>query len=188
VGRGAWLRAWINKLIPPCLGGLAGSGIERTLLAAGFHRAPVCARRPVVRRALRLSRPLSSSCIQFFSPTWGFGVSVPGPDDAISFQIGAAIFTFAVLGILFTWRTAGRLRWEIGYFITGTLAALFVSSVWAPPLWEMPLLGGLLQSAQFPWRWLVIATRRRQRAGRADRPSRGACANAGGCRCRCWLS
>jgi hypothetical protein len=63
-----------------------------------------------------------------------------------------------VLGILFTWRTAGRLRWEIGYFVTATLAALFVSSVWAPPLWEMPLLGGLLQSAQFPWRWLVIAT------------------------------
>jgi hypothetical protein len=63
VGRGAWVRAWIKALIPPCLGGLAGSGIERSLLAAGFHRAPVCARRPVVRRALRLPRPLSSSCI-----------------------------------------------------------------------------------------------------------------------------
>jgi hypothetical protein len=95
---------------------------------------------------------------QFFSPAWGFGASVSGPEDAISFQIGAAIFTFAVLGILFAWQTATRLRWEIGFFVTSTLAALFVSSVWAPPLWEMPLLGGLLQSAQFPWRWLVIAT------------------------------
>ena len=27
---------------------------------------------------------------QLFSPQWGFGVSTPGPEDPISFQLGAA--------------------------------------------------------------------------------------------------
>jgi hypothetical protein len=29
---------------------------------------------------------------------------------------------------------------------------------WSAPLWELPLVGGVLGSAQFPWRWLSITT------------------------------
>lgn len=63
-----------------------------------------------------------------------------------------------MLGVLLTWQALERQRWEIGYLVVGVLGALFVTSVWAAPLWEAPILGGLLQSAQFPWRWLVVAT------------------------------
>ena len=79
-----------------------------------------------------------------------------GPDDPISFQIGVVALCFAVLGVLFAWSHAGRLRWEIAYFSVAALGATLLTMQVAAPLWELPLIGGLLQSAQFPWRWLVL--------------------------------
>lgn len=149
------MRAWIKALIAPAVGGLAGLGLSALFWLPAFTE----------RQFVRVDQWFDGryayrghfvELTQFFSPAWGFGVSVPGPDDAISFQIGAALVVFAVLGVLFTWRAAGRLRGEIAYFAAGALATAFVASTWAPPLWETPLLGGLLQTAQFPWRWLVI--------------------------------
>ena len=93
---------------------------------------------------------------QLFSPTWGFGVSTLGLDDPISFQIGAVALIFAVLGFLWTWRSAGRLRWELGYFVVAGVGATLLAMQVAAPLWELPVVGGILQSAQFPWRWLVL--------------------------------
>jgi hypothetical protein len=36
---------------------------------------------------------------QLLAPGWGFGASVPGPDDAMSFQLGAAPLVLAVLAV-----------------------------------------------------------------------------------------
>ena len=93
---------------------------------------------------------------QYFNTPWGFGVSVPGPDDSISFQLGAAIVAFALLGILLVWRAAGPLRGEIAFFVASALIAAGVASTSATPLWEMPIVGAMLQTAQFPWRWLIL--------------------------------
>ena len=156
-GRGAKMRAWLKRLLAPALGGLAGLGLSAVFWLPAFTE----------RQFVRIDQWFDGRYAyrghfvelhQFLSPAWGFGVSVPGPDDTISFQIGAAILTFAVLGILLTRRGLERQRWEVAYFAISALAAAFVTSAWAPPLWEAPILGGLLQSAQFPWRWLVVTT------------------------------
>jgi hypothetical protein len=93
---------------------------------------------------------------QLFSPTWGFGVSTVGPDDPIGFQLGLAALLLAVAGCFLVWAKAGKLRWEIGVWIATALATVFFALTWGAPLWHLPLLGSLLQSAQFPWRWFSV--------------------------------
>ncbi len=93
---------------------------------------------------------------QLFSAQWGFGVSQPGPGDAISFQIGAAALLLGVLGLIVQWRRAGRLRWELAFYGGAALLALFFALQAAAPLWELPLLGAWLSAAQFPWRWFSV--------------------------------
>jgi hypothetical protein len=93
---------------------------------------------------------------QLFSPHWGFGVSMVGPDDPIGFQLGLAALLLAVAGVILVWHKAGKLRWEIGVWAAAALVSVLVALTWAAPLWELPLIGSLLQAAQFPWRWLSV--------------------------------
>jgi hypothetical protein len=146
---------WPRRIIAPALGGLAGLGLSAVFWLPAFTE----------RQFVRVDQWFDGRYAyrghfvewsQFLNPDWGFGASVPGPDDTISFQIGAAIVVFAVLGVLLTWQLLGRQRWEVAFFIAGALTAIVVASVSAAALWELPILGGLLQTAQFPWRWLVI--------------------------------
>ena len=94
---------------------------------------------------------------QLFSPRWGFGVSIPGPDDPISFQIGAAALVLSVLGLATGWKVAGRLRGEIACLLGAGVVATFLGLQWAAPLWDWPLIGSILASAQFPWRWFSLS-------------------------------
>jgi hypothetical protein len=146
---------WVRRCVPPALGLIAGLG-----LSAVFWLPML-----LERRFVRVDQWFDGRYdfhghfvyfYQLFSPLWGFGVSIPGPGDPISFQIGAVALVFAVLGILLVWRTAGRLRWEIAYLVLVGIIAMLLTTNLAAPLWDMPLIGGILQSAQFPWRWLVL--------------------------------
>lgn len=146
---------WLRRCLPPALGGLAGLGLSAAFWLPAF----------LERQYVRVDQWFDGRYAyqghfvywqQYFSTHWGFGASVPGPDDTISFQIGTAIVAFAVLGTLLVWPTASSLRSEITFFIVGALIAASVASISATPLWEMPIVGGLLQTAQFPWRWLII--------------------------------
>jgi len=93
---------------------------------------------------------------QLFATHWGFGVSLPGPDDPISLQIGLAALLLAVVGVVRVWPRAGRLQAEMLYFALAASGAIVFSLTWASPVWEFPLIGGILQSAQFPWRWFSV--------------------------------
>ena len=90
---------------------------------------------------------------QLFDPRWGFGVSVPGPNDEFPFQLGVVPLTLAVaaLGVsLGRWER--RLRWSLMAISVGfTLLALEP----AAPVWDVA--GPLLSPVQFPWRLLVFA-------------------------------
>ena len=92
---------------------------------------------------------------QFFSPRWGFGISLPGPNDTLSFQIGPVLLLFALLGGLAAWRRHS-LRPEIAVFAVTGLGAAALGLTFFAPLWDWPLVGAILQSAQFPWRWLPV--------------------------------
>lgn len=95
---------------------------------------------------------------QLFSPQWGFGASQPGPDDPIGFQIGAVALLLALVGTLSTWR-AGRIRrWGVVSFVLAGVGATLAGTQPAAPLWDWPVLGGILGAAQFPWRWFNLTT------------------------------
>jgi len=93
-----------------------------------------------------------------FSPRWGFGVSAAGPDDPIGFQLGAVPLILAAIGLLLAWHPARRLRWEIACFWLAGAATAFLTLQIAAPLWDLPIVGGILGFAQFPWRWFSVTT------------------------------
>ena len=96
---------------------------------------------------------------QFLSTFWGYGFSVPGPDDGMSFQlgviqwIGAAVAGLAVSGVL---RPALRQRRsEALFLVVASVIVIFAMTPAAAPLWAAFPLSA---SIQFPWRLLSITT------------------------------
>lgn len=92
---------------------------------------------------------------QLFYGAWGFGGSLPGCSDDLSFAFGAFTIILFALGIFsIVWQRNNRLK-RIG--ITCFLAALLFSfltigrSVW---IWDQI---SLLRYFQFPWRLLTFA-------------------------------
>ncbi len=94
--------------------------------------------------------------LQFVDPAWGFGYSVPGADDGMSFQLGLAIIPLAVAGALAAIR--GRpaslpRRVEVLFLILASFVALFMMTSASTALWDvLPLV----EMIQFPWRLLAI--------------------------------
>lgn len=96
---------------------------------------------------------------QLFTPFFGYGASVAGPHDGMSFFIGVANIAVVVLGLLlgtFFWRKIKTLEktifiWGIGVFFISIFMMNFRSSF----LWShLPLLPYF----QFPWRFLTMIT------------------------------
>jgi hypothetical protein len=91
---------------------------------------------------------------QLFSPHWGFGASIPGPDDDTSFQIGLAATVLFILSFLVVPRLTDPLRRRTLYFFQAmTLIMLFLTVPISGPVWTLLPLSSF---AQFPWRLLVI--------------------------------
>ncbi len=90
-----------------------------------------------------------------YSP-WGYGLSVPGPGDGMSFGLGLAHLALLAVSLVLVWRLPGsrRARAHLGFFVglLGVAAWLVTpSSAW---LWDhLPLLPYL----EFPWRILILA-------------------------------
>ncbi|MCS7285906.1 MAG: glycosyltransferase family 39 protein [Anaerolineae bacterium] len=90
---------------------------------------------------------------QLFSPRWGFGISVAGPNDNLGFQLGIVPFGLTVLSLLVLPRLKGSLRAQAIFFFLATALTVFLSLHASTLLWEKV---SFVRFAQFPWRWLLI--------------------------------
>ncbi len=153
LGRRIWL--WVRCAFVPGLGLVAGMGLSAIFwLPVLFEYKDVR-----VDQWFDVRYDFHGHFVYFFqlfSPRWGFGTSIVGPNDPIGFQVGIVPIVFAGLGVGMVWRGAGRLRWEIACLLLATVVATFVGLTWAAPLWDLPLLKSILRTAQFPWRWFSI--------------------------------
>ncbi len=91
---------------------------------------------------------------QLFSPRWGFGASIPGPDDQTGFQIGLAATILLILSFLIVPKLAApQIRRSLYFFQAITLVVLFLTIPVSYPVWTFLPLSTF---AQFPWRLLVV--------------------------------
>ena len=89
---------------------------------------------------------------------WGFGSSVDGPDDGISFQIGILQWIVIIAGIATTVALATRKQLDrragwTAFWLGGVAFAMIMMTAASQPLWSaLPALSYL----QFPWRYLML--------------------------------
>ena len=91
---------------------------------------------------------------QLFSPTWGFGASIPGPDDEAGFQIGVAALILYILSFWVVPQLTDSLIRRTLYFFQGfTALVIFLTVPISSLVWTYLPLSSF---AQFPWRLLVV--------------------------------
>ncbi|RMF01741.1 MAG: hypothetical protein D6768_09940 [Chloroflexi bacterium] len=91
---------------------------------------------------------------QLFSPKWGFGASIPGPDDDTGFQLGLAALLLFVLSFWLVPRLAdARIRRSFYLFQAVTILLIFLTTPASYGVWAVLPLSTF---AQFPWRLLVV--------------------------------
>jgi len=96
---------------------------------------------------------------QLLLPSWGYGASLWGPDDGMSFQIGVINFVVVALaGVVFYFY---RTNWTKGkkvlllFSLTAFLGAVVFMNIRTYFLWELFPLSDYIQ---FPWRLLLMTT------------------------------
>jgi len=85
---------------------------------------------------------------QFFLNNWGFGDSMPGPKDYMSFQLGLFHFILALTGMIIARKNRLILISGISYFI-----CIFMMTSWSKWIWDIT---PFIRMLQFPWRILML--------------------------------
>lgn len=94
---------------------------------------------------------------QFLDPGWGYGYSVAGIDDGMSFQLGLLPLLLAALGgaaALRRGEVPAAPRWLALFLLLTTVLALFMMTPAAAGMWDVLPLVDLIQ---FPWRLLAVS-------------------------------
>jgi uncharacterized membrane protein len=85
---------------------------------------------------------------------WGFGYSVAGPNDGISFSLGLLNIALALAGVVIGVRALSRAhRLDAMVFAGAALAGALLATEWSSPIWARITT---LQYLQFPWRTLFL--------------------------------
>ncbi len=95
------------------------------------------------------------SLFQLFDPKWGFGISVPGPNDGMSFQLGVVPVLLAILSIIAVVRNPNGFRRFWLFFAALSVVIVLLMLSFSLPIWEALRL---VTFAQFPWRLLTLTT------------------------------
>jgi len=148
--RRAW-RALLVTLVTLAIGALAG-----LLLWAPVWIEGATSLRPPPNAAEHVVYPF-----QLLLPTWGWGISIPGPDDTLPLQVGVVPWGLAALGLVVMVATtheaqpAGepRPRTTIAFFLLAALAVIALVLPVSAPLWS--ILGPILAGG-YPWQWLGL--------------------------------
>ena len=89
---------------------------------------------------------------------WGYGISQPGPNDGMSFQVGIVnwgVIAGAVGLLLYNIYNRYKDYKNYIFFLLIFFFSLFMATDTSLPIWER---FGILQFVQYPWRYLVIAS------------------------------
>jgi hypothetical protein len=93
---------------------------------------------------------------QLFSPRWGFGASIPGPDDQAGFQLGLVPVILFALSFFAIPRIPERNTRRVLRFFQGlVLVVAFLMTPASAWIWRTIPLSSF---AQFPWRLGVLTT------------------------------
>ncbi len=90
---------------------------------------------------------------QLVSPFWGYGISKPGPDDGMPFQLGVAPLALGLMGLVASRRRG--VTAERSFFALLAAGAIFMMLAASVPIWQVSGIASLLQ---FPWRLLMMTT------------------------------
>ncbi len=96
---------------------------------------------------------------QFFSTFWGYGASVWGPHDGMSFQVGVVQWVTVGLTIILGYIKRKEIIKDRSIYLLGAILASFLFSLFMQHnkstfIW---LAIPILQFVQFPWRFLAIS-------------------------------
>ena len=76
---------------------------------------------------------------QFVISPWGYGLSLPGAADGMSFALGPVHLIAVAAAVILLWRMRGkrsRSRSWLGFFLALLAAAVFFASTLSQPLWD----------------------------------------------------
>jgi hypothetical protein len=139
-----------------------GGAIASGLTLSAFFWAPALAENDSVKTYLMRTDTFQSWRLHFptlgqllYSP-WGFGQSVPGPNDGMSFMVGPLLLLGGGVGLWAAIRRGpGRARTFAFAAAAASLLGIFIASALSTFVWERVTL---LQYFVLPWRALALPT------------------------------
>jgi hypothetical protein len=147
----AWLAKSWQVLVKQVLGYVLAVGL------GAFIWVPALAARQysMMNRAVEGTGRYSNHFVylhQLFYSPWGYGVSVPGPDDGMSFALGWSHLVLIAVAGVWIWRKPKLLDSRMFRFFAVAAALLSIlmlqEAIW---FWDQV---PLLQNVQLPWRLL----------------------------------
>ncbi|MBS1858592.1 MAG: glycosyltransferase family 39 protein [Acidobacteria bacterium] len=151
LGLSAWMEKSWSVLVRQAGGFGAGLGLSAVAwLPALAARHDVAMERAVQGNGLYTNHFVYLEQL-FYSP-WGYGYSLPGPNDGMSFALGWSHVLLALAAGIWLWRRPkwcdGRVAWAAGAAAMVLCCLMLEDAAW---LWR---LLPLLQNVQLPWRLL----------------------------------